>query len=44
MSLTNNDDVILVSEWDSESFHRKVSELERRDTSHGGRATMSLQK
>ncbi|MCI0663753.1 MAG: hypothetical protein L0220_22050 [Acidobacteria bacterium] len=28
MLLTNNDDVILVSEWDSESFHRRVLELE----------------
>jgi len=25
---TKNDDVILVSEWDSDSFHRKVLELE----------------
>ncbi|MCI0663760.1 MAG: hypothetical protein L0220_22085 [Acidobacteria bacterium] len=28
MSLTNNNDVILISEWDSESFHRRVLELE----------------
>jgi hypothetical protein len=27
MSLTNNNDVILVSEWDSDSFHRRVLEL-----------------
>lgn len=25
---TKNDDVVLVSEWDSDSFHRKVLELE----------------
>jgi len=29
MSQTNDDDVILVSEWDSETFHRRVLELKR---------------
>ncbi len=28
MSLTNDNDVILVSDWDSETFHRRVLELE----------------
>jgi hypothetical protein len=28
MSLMNNDDVILVREWDSDIFHQKVLELE----------------
>jgi hypothetical protein len=28
MYLAKNDDLILVSEWAPESFHRKVSELE----------------
>lgn len=28
MSLMNNEDVILVREWDSDTFHQKVLELE----------------
>jgi hypothetical protein len=28
MSFTNDDDVILVCEWDSETFHRRVLELD----------------
>ena len=37
-------DVIVIREWDADSFHRRVLELERGDTSPGGRLIGSLRR